>query len=146
YLLTLDTTPRQLEPTKASTCSLSAAFRDAIYLRSPDGEYTLGLWVTNPDWQNQTVGVTAQPFLTVQERPNPTDPTYPFTLTWFNLPFTDNTLLPDGNRFAVYLRTFYPPLQKVVVVVIWFPKGYFTPRERPLNYGEIQKIFGKQPQ
>jgi hypothetical protein len=104
----------------------------------------LRLVVSNPDWDNQTARVSAQPFLTTHGEVNPTDPTYVFDLSWFDLPLTDNTLLPDGNRFAAYLRTFYPQLQKVVVAVMWFPKGYFTPRERPLNYTEVQELLGLQ--
>jgi len=26
---------------------------------------------------------------------------------------------------------------------MWFPKGYFTPRERPLNYSEVQQLWGR---
>lgn len=127
-------------------CQLAAAFRDTVDLKSPDGNYTLRLWVTDPDWKNQTARITAQPFPSRQENPKPTDPTYSFILTWFALPLTDNTLLPDGNRFAAYLRTLYPPLQKVIIAVMWFPKGYFTPRERPLNYSEVQQLLGRNLQ
>ena len=51
---------------------------------------------------------------------------------------------PDGHRFAAYLRTFYG--ETVSVTVMWFPKGYFTPRERPLNYTEVQQLLGRQTQ
>jgi len=27
---------------------------------------------------------------------------------------------------------------------MWFPKGYFTPRERPLNYNEVQELLGRK--
>jgi hypothetical protein len=54
------------------------------------------------------------------------------------------TLLPDGNRFAVYFRDFRPDSEKLAVVVMWFPKGYFTPRERPLNYELVQELLGKK--
>lgn len=144
YYLTLDLRPRNPEITKAgSECQLAVAFRDQVELKSPDGNYTLRLAMADPDWKNQTVEVNAQPFLSEQEAARPTDPTYFFTLTWFALPLTDNTLLPDGNRFAAYLRVVYPQLQKMVVTVMWFPKGYFTPRERPLNYREVQKLLGR---
>ena len=121
------------------------AFRETAEMNSPDGKYTLRLVVSAPDWKNQTVKLSAQPFVTGQEI-KPTDPTYSFTLTWFDLPLTDNTLLPDGNRFAAYLRTFYPELETVRVAVMWFPNGYFTPRERPLNYSEVQELLGRKPQ
>ena len=147
YFLTFDPSPRRPDIIKAgSTCELAAAFKETIELTSPDGNYTLRLVVTEPDWKNQTVKVSAQPFHSGQDSTNPTDPTYAFDLTWFDLPLTDNTLLPDGNRFAAYLRTVYPELQKTVVAVMWFPKGYFTPRERPLNYNEVQELLGRKPE
>jgi hypothetical protein len=147
YFLTIDPSPRRPDIVKAGpSCELTAAFKETIELASPDGNYTLRLVVTEPDWKNQTVKFSAQPFHSNQEGTNPTDPTFAFHMTWFDLPLTDNTLLPDGNRFAAYLRTFYPELQKVVVAVMWFPKGYFTPRERPLNYNEVQELLGRKPQ
>ncbi len=150
YFLTVDTSrrsPRHAEVVKAGTsCEIAVALRDVVELKSPDGNYTLRLVVADPDWKNQMVKASAQPFLSMQEHPKPTDPNYNFALNWFDLPLTDNTLLPDGNRFAVYLRTFYPQLEKLVVVVMWFPKGYFTPRERPLNYGQVQELLGRKLQ
>ncbi len=146
YFLTIEPRPRRPDIIRAgSDCEVSAAFRETIETISPDGNYSLRLVVSAPDWKNQTVRLSAQPFVTGQEI-KPTDPTYSFTLTWFDLPLTDNTLLPDGNRFAAYLRTFYPELETVRVAVMWFPNGYFTPRERPLNYSEVQELLGRKPQ
>ncbi len=146
YFLTLDTSPRRPDIIKAgSDCEIALALKETVELVSPDGNYTLRLVLTQPDWKNQTVNVSAQPFLSGQDV-KPTDPTYSFTLTWFDLPLTDNTLLPDGNRFAAYLKSFSPELQKLMVAVMWFPNGYFTPRERPLNYNEVQELLGRQAQ
>src|SRR5437879_9862803 len=47
------------------------------------------------------------------------------------------------NRFAIYLRLVSAESEKVTVVAMWFPKGYFTPRERPLNYREVQQLLGR---
>jgi len=112
--------------------------------------------ISEPDWKNQTVKVSTSPFPTSQGIPLTADPAYNFQLSWFDLPFTDNTLLPDGNRFAVYLRLMQPPYPAkgnlpafpgtLTVAVLWFPKGYFTPRERPLNYREVQELLGRKPQ
>jgi hypothetical protein len=76
-----------------------------------------------------------------------------FTLSPFDFPLTDNTLLSDGNRFAVVLdevaedamfantdvQSGIPYLQATLVFlkIIWFPKNYFTPRERPIDYGKF---------
>lgn len=125
-------------------CKVVAAFKDAVDFRSPDGHYTLRLWAGEADWENQTVKVNVLPFRAAQGSPGPTDTVYSFTLTWFDLPFTDNTLLPDGNRFAVYLRLHERTAENVTLVVMWFPKGYFTPRERPLNHRAVQALLGQE--
>jgi hypothetical protein len=94
-----------------------------------------------------------------------------FQLTYYDLPLTDNTLLGDGNRFAVILENITRPsdipldpeqvrnlnaqwmvppdkgIQHVEIAsaqlgLIWFPKEYFTPRERPINYAEFSKTIG----
>jgi len=90
------------------------------------------------------VMISAQPFLSSQSKPKATDPSYNFKLSWLDLPLTDNTILPDGNRFAVYLRSVYNEM--LIINVMWFPKGYFTPRERPLNYNEVQELLGRTSQ
>jgi hypothetical protein len=120
-------------------CLVSAAFSDIVDLKSPDGNSTLRLVAYHPDWDNQTIKVTAQPFLSKQNLPKSTDTQYNFTLTWLDLPLTDNTILSDGNRFAAYLRTVYS--DTVSVTVMWFPKGYFTPQERPINYNDVQQLL-----
>ena len=143
--VTLDTSPRRPDIIKAGPdCQIAAAFTESVELKSSDGNYTLRLIASKPDWVNQTVRVSMQAFLSDQEHPTPTD--YSFFLSWFDLPLTDNTLLPDGNRFAVHLRTVSPEFQKVMIGVLWFPKGYFTPRERPLNYSEVQELLGRKLQ
>ena len=146
YYLNLDARiERHSEPISAGAdCQVSAAFADIIDLKSPDGNYKLRLVAVHPDWQNETVHVSTQPFLSAQPNPNPTDTQYNFDLTWIDLPLTDNTLLPDGNRYATYIRTFYNDFQTVSITIMWFPKGYFTPRERPLNYNEVQELLGRK--
>ena len=148
YYLNLDArTERHAEPVSAAAdCQVTAAVGDIIDLKSPDGNYTLRMVAVHPDWENQTIRVSTQPFLSEQTNPKPTDTQYNFTLTWLDLPLTDNTLLSDGNRYAAYIRSFYNDFQTVSVTVMWFPKGYFTPRERPLNYNEVQELLGRKPQ
>ena len=122
-------------------CQVAGTFGDIIDLKSPDGIYTLRMVAVHPNWEDQKIMVSAQPFLSMQKTPRPTDTQYKFELSWLDLPLTDNTVLSDGNRFAIYLRTFYS--QTVSITVMWFPKGYFTPRERPLNYSEVQQLWGR---
>lgn len=56
-----------------------------------------------------------------------------FTLSWFDFPLTDNNFLKDGNRFSIMLKQVDPENKTVLFRIIWFPKNYFTPRERPLS-------------
>jgi hypothetical protein len=141
YYLTLDEKmDHHDEAVTATDCQAAATFGDTIDLKSPDGNYTLRMVLVHPNWTDQTVKVSAQAFLSKQTLPKATDTQYNFELSWLDLPLTDNTILSDGNRFAVYLRTFYGGT--VNVNVMWFPKGYFTPRERPLNYNDVQTLLG----
>jgi hypothetical protein len=148
YYLNLDArTERHGEPVSAGPdCQVSAAIGDIVDFKSPDGNYTLRMVAVHPNWADQTIKVSTQPFLSNEINPKPTDTQYNFTLTWLDLPLTDNTLLPDGNRYATYIRSFYNDFQTVSITIMWFPKGYFTPRERPLNYNEVQKLLGRTPQ
>ena len=145
YLLRVGSDPDQ-PGTSDDPCMVSQQFAQPIDLKSPDEVDTLRMVVVKPSWENQTVDVSVTPFLSSQKQPGPTSPSYRFTLTWFDLPLTDNTLLPDGNRFAVYLRIFSSNPRNVTLAVMWFPKGYFTPRERPLNYLALRELMGRKGQ
>lgn len=128
-------------------------FGQAITDVSPDGEQGLTVLVTEPDWENQTLKVQ-----TAVRPANPSDGTggrdrtgaivNGFHLTWFDFPLTDNTLLGDGNRFALVLEALDAPAADcaagctAVVKLIWFPKDYFTPRERPIDYQEFRSRLG----
>jgi hypothetical protein len=144
YSVNLDqTTELKGEPLTSNVdCQVAGTFGDIVDLKSPDGIYTLRMVAVHPNWEDQTISVSAQPFLSMQKSPRPTDTQYKFELSWLDLPLTDNTVLSDGNRFAIYMRTFYSGT--VSVTVMWFPKGYFTPRERPLNYSEVQELWGRK--
>jgi hypothetical protein len=159
YWVTVTPPPEDGEGGKEQTgehCFMSGYFQETAFkLRSPDGNYTLMMYLAKPNWKAQTVQVSTRPYPKAHENPQPQDIAYSFPLTWFDMPLTDNTLLPDGNRFAIYLRALLPPHPatdrqladpgSLVIVVMWFPKGYFTPRERPLNYNDVQKLLaGKQ--
>jgi hypothetical protein len=146
YTLTVNAQlPPSSEMLNPVACELAMTLGQVVRLKSPDGIYTLQLTVVHPDWKNQTVSISVLPFLSRQQRPLEADTTYRFPLSWFDFPLTDNTLLADGNRFAIYLRLVSSDNGKMTVLVMWFPKGYFTPRERPLNYQEVQHLLGRPP-
>lgn len=76
------------------------------------------------------------------ETPSITRSDVEFRIDWFNFPLTDNTLLADGNRFAVALDAVDVANETVRFKVVWFPKVYFSPRERPINHAVIRKKLG----
>lgn len=128
-----------------SPCHMQSRFWQAAGFSSPDGVWTLNLTIKEPDWQNQTmkVSLSASPSETANEQIYE-DINYDFTLTWFDFPMTDNTLLPDGNRFALVLGAVSETERSAVLRLIWFPKDYFTPRERPLNHRDFLDLLGKK--
>jgi hypothetical protein len=116
-------------------------FRQPKEVKSPDGRYSLEIGISEADWGEETFNT----WILVNDNVSgesglPTD----FTLTWFDFPLTDNTRLRDGNRFSVVLSAVHPEERSVTLKVIWFPKGFFTARERPINYQKFQEILGLQ--
>jgi hypothetical protein len=137
YQITITTAASSTEQTE---CQAKGAFGEKISVQSPDGKYTLNVFATELDLKNQTLQLTT----TVQSAANEGyDLAYSFKLSWFSFPMTDNTLLPDGNRFAMSLDNIRPD-KSAVLRVVWFPKDYFTPRERPLDYRQMLKLVGKE--
>ncbi len=139
----------QGEPQPCST--ISRYFGDLISVTSPSGSYTLAFTLQNPDWENQSFRVFMRITPAASNQGAQTTSTYAdqdFRLTWFDFPFTDNTLLADGTRFALVLDdvrlkdAFGNPRRKATFKLIWFPRDYFSPRERPVNYREFRERLG----
>jgi hypothetical protein len=142
YLLTLQAEPSENEPTGA--CQLRGSFEDVMRVESPDKRYTLNVVASNPNWENETFNVGVNLMTnTPAEGQQYQDIAYNFVLTWFDLPLTDNTLLPDGNRFALTLAA-VRKAKDATFRLIWFPKDYITPRERPLDYRQYLQLVGKR--
>lgn len=112
-----------------------AGFGKEIPLEFPDRNYLLTVKIDECDWINESCDVS----YTVKETQGKgsEEINRSFQLTAFDFPLTDNTLLADGNRFAMVLDGVSNDV--VSLKVLWFPKAYFTPRERPINYSEIRK-------
>ena len=74
-----------------------------------------------------------------------------FTLSPYAMPFSDNTLLRSGNRFGIYIRQIEPsrepceapacdPTTRLMrLSLIWFPRDFIPPRERPTDFEAIRK-------
>ncbi|MBZ0170112.1 hypothetical protein MELA_00592 [Candidatus Methylomirabilis lanthanidiphila] len=112
-------------------------------LRSPDGAQKMTIVVDEADWINQKFKVQ---LLTVGTKSGSVNSNAAFTLSRFDFPLTDNTLFSDGNRIALAVSSIRIDggLKSVALKLIWFPKNYFTPRERPLDHGEFLKLVGKK--
>lgn len=102
-----------------------------IPVTSPDGESTIHVTFHGFKYKKQTVEV--QYF----DATSTTDPKFStFTLSIFDFPFTDNTLMSSGNRFSFYISDVYQDDDGKNIMEIklrWFPKNYFLPRERPTD-------------
>jgi hypothetical protein len=65
-----------------------------------------------------------------------------FLLTWFDFPFTDNTLLADGTRFSLAIDKVDSEKETATIQLVWFPQDYFSARERPTNYRQLREKLG----
>lgn len=112
-------------------------------LTSPDGQHRLTIVIDEADWANHRLRVQLVDVSTKGESLNSN---VAFTLTHFDFPLTDNTLFPDGNRIALAFSSVHAEggLKSAMLKLIWFPKDYFTPRERPLDNNEFLKLVGKK--
>lgn len=111
-------------------------------LRSPDGAQKVTIVVDDADWVNQKFKVQ---LLTVGTKSGSVNSNAAFTLSRFDFPLTDNTLFSDGNRIALTVSSIRVDggLKSMALKLVWFPKNYFTPRERPLDQAEFLKLVGK---
>lgn len=161
--------PRDISPVKRP-CSYrqDASFDDMLKVESPNGVYTLSFTIAAPDnWQEQRFRVS----MTVNENNKNDGDTIKeetnnyfhnkhlsylrqvispeFSLTWFDFPFSDNTLLADGTRFSLVMDSVErenvdASVNKATFKLIWFPVDYFSPQERPVNHRQFRERLGLQ--
>jgi hypothetical protein len=119
---------------------------------APDGKYELRLSMGEADWNKRVFKM----YVLLGERgPGesqavPLDRMTPFdfTLTPYDLPFTDNTIVDRDHRFSLVVKDIVPRVEdgkedekNVEIWVLWFPEGYVLPHERPVNFQEIRKVL-----
>lgn len=115
-------------------CS-STAVGAPMRIVSPDGKDSLQVNVRAVSWAAQTVGIYAVLLGPRGETQSHTPP-IEFTLSPYSFPFSDNTLLPSGNRFGIYLTRIdeIPDVARIMrLSFVWFPKDFVPPRERPFD-------------
>lgn len=73
---------------------------------------------------------------------------WPFTLSPYDFPLTDNAPLDPSQRFALNLYNIHFIDQEsnpvLMIKLVWFPQGYITERERPMNYYQVNRTLGLQ--
>lgn len=112
---------------------------------SPNNKYALAVGVTR-DPVKETVNVST--FIAEEDKAcnrsiNDTKiwrPLQPLTLSPYDFPLTDNVAVDSSQRFALAI---YDNTAKLVALkLIWFPEGYITERDRPMNYDEVNRTLG----
>jgi len=116
----------------------------ALIVSSPDCRDTLSIVFDKPDFSAERVHVLISP---ASPTGVDTDYRFDFSLTSFAFPFTDNSLLPNGNRFSFFIRDVSElddtGTSKIMRVGLrWFPRNYYPPTERPTDYKEFRKALG----
>ena len=123
---------------------------------SHDCQDRLTILLADLNWESNTVRVlattTPAPRQSTPAQPARTIPEFvEFTVSPYALPFSDNTLLRSGNRFGVYIRQIEPsrepceppacdPTTRLMrLSLIWFPRDFIPPRERPTDFEHIRR-------
>ena len=123
---------------------------------SRDCQDRLTILLADLNWESNTVRVLATTTpAPIQSTPSPPARSIAefveFTVSPYALPFSDNTLLRSGNRFGVYIRQIEPsrepceppacdPTTRLMrLSLIWFPRDFIPPRERPTDFGHIRR-------
>lgn len=142
------------QPSPPNPCSARIAyFNDLISIDSPNGTYSASFTITPKSWEEQTFDIK---FLATENNKSKVlqEDAYsqnllklPFadtdiTLTKFDLPFSDNTLLGDGTRFSLVLDELSKTKKEATIKLIWFPQDYFPARERPTNHRQFREKLG----
>lgn len=146
-------------------CSSMSAEQESAMFRpftvsSLDCQDRLTILLADLNWVSNTVRVlaTSTPSAIAPAAgggaPDPTIPEFvEFTLSPYAMPFADNTLLRSGNRFGIYLRQIEPsrepctppacdPTTRLMrLSLIWFPRDFIPPRERPTDFEDIRNAL-----
>ena len=143
----IDIWKRKQTTPKHDAKNIKPQYRQFVSLNPPDSKGTsiLHVMLSEVDWTKKTV--TIEFSVTNDKSDVLNEDSQKFTLTLYDFPLTDNTMLPDGNRFALVLSAVdvagkKPLVGTVTLRIIWFPKGYFTARERPIKHVEFRDKLG----
>lgn len=69
-----------------------------------------------------------------------------FMVSWYDFPYTDNTLLANGDRYTVFIDRVCKNTEKkqnaVRLGLLYYPKDYYPSRERPISYKQLRGKLG----
>src|SRR4029079_4433215 len=113
-------------------------------ISSPDCRDTLSILFDKPDFVAERVHVLITPASSTAPC---ADCRSDCALTPFAFPFTDNAVLPNGNRFAFFIKDVSElddtGTSKIMRVGLrCFPLNYSPPTERPTDFKEFRKALG----
>ena len=117
---------------------INANSSQSVCAYSIDKKYKLVISVLMADFEAKTVRTSIAIYHNTKLINN-----YGLLLTPFDFPLTDNFQIDPDHRFAIILHYLDLEQEVVSLKLVWFPKGYFTERERPINYLEIRKRLGR---
>jgi hypothetical protein len=140
--------------TPQSPAAFGPAGNQLVCSVSPDGRYALGVRITSFDAAAGIARVSWTATAQVDKcAPGATDegwrpyPYRSFTVSSYDFPFTDNAQLDLSHRFALNLYhvspEWTPDSALLILKLVWFPVGYITERERPMNYHEVNRVLGR---
>ena len=139
-----------------STEQESAVFQP-FTISSLDCQDRLTILLADLNWASNTVRVlatstpSASAVIAAGAAPDAIPEFVEFTLSPYAMPFSDNTLLRSGNRFGIYLRQIEPsrepctppacdPTTRLMrLSLVWFPRDFIPPRERPTDFEDIRR-------
>ena len=117
-------------------------------VQSPDGVYGISIRIMEMDWANETFELTLN--ITDKNRTQ-SPPPASFSITSYDLPFTDNMIISRNQRFAISVKNVdlveewesgaTDAENRVTLQAVWFPKGYILPHERPVNYKDLRDLL-----
>jgi hypothetical protein len=118
------------------------SYGQVVCAHSPDDVYRVDVTIRGVDFDRKTVKAYVNVARNTTTSPATQWPReFEFVLTPFDFPLTDNTEIDPEHRFALMLYHIRKD-DNVQLKLVWFPKGYITERERPVNYLEVRKVLG----
>jgi hypothetical protein len=132
----------------ASSMLVPGGALKSFTVSSPDCRDRIAVLFAKPDYANEQVHVLITPAEATSAAAKAADEfRFDFALTSFAFPFTDNAVLPDGNRFAFFIKDVSElddsGTSKIMRVGLrWFPRTYYPQTERPTDYTQVKRTLG----